>query len=178
MSIIRSRRPEKWDMRYIHLAEHYSTWSKDPSTTCGAVIVDCDRNQVSEGYNGFPRGMDDDPTIYEDREKKYEKILHCEMNAVLTAATSVVGCTLYTWPLLSCPRCAVHMIQVGIIRCVAPTVPEDKLDRWAPQIGRTKAFFREAGVSYTEVDLRRNLVVDEFESLEEIPEILRDKLTS
>jgi deoxycytidylate deaminase len=29
----------KWDIRYLELAKHGSSWSKDPSTQTGAVIV-------------------------------------------------------------------------------------------------------------------------------------------
>jgi deoxycytidylate deaminase len=36
-------------------------WSKDPSTKVGAVIVRPDLTVASIGYNGFPRGMSDDP---------------------------------------------------------------------------------------------------------------------
>ena len=28
-----------WNERYLNLAEHISTWSKDPSTKIGAVII-------------------------------------------------------------------------------------------------------------------------------------------
>ncbi len=31
---------EKWDRRFIELAQHIATWSKDPSSRVGAVIVD------------------------------------------------------------------------------------------------------------------------------------------
>ena len=50
---------EKWDRRFLALAEHVADWSKDPSTKTGAVIVRPDRTIASMGYNGFPRGMAD-----------------------------------------------------------------------------------------------------------------------
>lgn len=31
---------EKWNRRFVELAKNVSTWSKDPSTKVGAVIVD------------------------------------------------------------------------------------------------------------------------------------------
>jgi dCMP deaminase len=43
-----------WDLRFLTLAKTVSTWSKDPSTKVGAVIVDKNRRVVSLGYNGFP----------------------------------------------------------------------------------------------------------------------------
>ena len=55
----------KWDLRFIGLAQHNSTWCKDPSTKVGCVVVGEDREIRSTGFNGFPRGIDDD----EDRLK-------------------------------------------------------------------------------------------------------------
>ena len=138
----------KWDIRFLKMAEHIAQWSKDPSTKCGAVIVAPDRTVVSLGYNGFPRSMDDDEKLYINRDTKYQRIVHCEMNAVLSAYRNVKGCTLYTWPFLSCPRCAVHMIQAGIVRCVSCVLSDDKEDRWNEAIKESVKFFNEAGVEY------------------------------
>ena len=43
----------------FNLAKHIGSWSKDPSTKVGAVIVDDKNRIVSVGYNGFPRGVED-----------------------------------------------------------------------------------------------------------------------
>ena len=61
----------KWDVRFIELAKHISLWSKDPSTKVGCVVVGEDREIRSTGFNGFPRGIDDDDERLMDREKKY-----------------------------------------------------------------------------------------------------------
>lgn len=83
-----------WDERFLKLAKEVSTWSKDPSTQTGAVIVGIDKHVISVGFNGFPRGMPDGTEIYANREEKYSRIIHCEMNALLYAHESVRGCTL------------------------------------------------------------------------------------
>lgn len=140
-----------WDIRYLELARLVASWSKDPSTQTGAVIVRPDNSVASIGYNGFPRGIHDHEERYADRETKYSLIVHCEMNAVLSAHTTVQGNTLYTWPLLSCDRCAVHMIQAGITRVVASTCPPDKADRWEPILAESRARFAEAGVEVVEI---------------------------
>ena len=88
---------DTWGRRFLHLAEHVSTWSKDPSTLVGAVIAD-DNRVVSVGFNGFPRGCDDSPALYAERERKYRRVIHAEANALLFAARPLAGCTLYTWP--------------------------------------------------------------------------------
>jgi dCMP deaminase len=141
----------KWDIRYVELARLVASWSKDPSTQTGAVIVRPDNSVASVGYNGFPRGIDDSPERYEDREIKYSYIVHCEMNAVLSAHSHVKGNTLYTWPFLSCERCCVHMIQAGITKVVAPACPPDKADRWAAALEESKRRFTEAGVEVVEI---------------------------
>jgi dCMP deaminase len=50
---------EKWDRRFLNLAAHISTWSKDPSTKVGAVLVNELQQVVGMGYNGFARGVVD-----------------------------------------------------------------------------------------------------------------------
>lgn len=109
---------EKWDRRFLELAQHVSQWSKDSSTQCGSVIARPDRTIASVGYNGFPRGCLDDPGLYRIRPLKYERVIHAEMNAILSANEPVRGCTLYTFPGPICNRCAAHIIQAGIIRVV------------------------------------------------------------
>lgn len=140
----------KWDEHFLRLAELTSRVSKDPSTKVGAVLVSPDRTDIILGYNGFPRKMPDLPEHYENREEKYSRIVHGEVNAVLLARRSVQGYTLYTWPCLSCERCAVLMIQAGIERVVAPYPAEDMRSRWGTSLDRSRQFFRECGVSVCE----------------------------
>lgn len=142
---------DKWDLRFLELAKHVASWSKDPSTQTGAVIVRPDRTVASLGYNGFARGCDDSPELYADREKKYARIVHCEMNAILSAREPLHGYTLYTVSFLSCERCAVHVIQAGIRRAVAPALPEHLKERWAASVAATRALYAEAGIECVEV---------------------------
>ena len=52
------KRPS-WDEYFMHLAEESALRSKDPNTKVGACIVK-DNRVLSLGYNGAPRGFDDD----------------------------------------------------------------------------------------------------------------------
>lgn len=91
--------------------------SHDPSTQCGCVIVRPDKSICSEGYNGFPRRMEDKLEWYHNRDEKYDRIIHAEMNALLAAKEPVVGYTAYcTTP--SCKECAKHLCAAGIARVV------------------------------------------------------------
>jgi dCMP deaminase len=143
----------KWDLRFLELAKHYSAWSKDPSTQCGAVIVNFERRIVSTGYNGFAQGMDDDPALYEDREVKYSRVIHAEINALIFAERSVRGMTLYTWPFACCDRCTVVMLQAGIDRFVMPPLPADKVERWGAAMEKSKRYAMEVGAQWHEVNV-------------------------
>ena len=138
----------KWDARFLDLAEHIGTWSKDPSTKVGAVIVRPDRTVVAVGYNGFPRGTDDSPEKLEDRAAKLFRTVHAETNALLTAWGPVHGCTLYVSPLHPCANCAAMIVQAGIARVVART--SGNAARWAESFAAAREMFAEAGV---EVDI-------------------------
>jgi dCMP deaminase len=147
------QRREKWDRRFLEMAQLIASWSKDPSTQTGAVFVGPRNNIITTGYNGFPIGIDDTPERLNDRETKYSMIVHCEMNALLNAGQSVRGSTLYTWPFMSCDRCCVHMIQAGVARVVAPKAAADKEERWGEAFKKTRALFAEAGIPLVEIDL-------------------------
>ena len=60
---------DKWDLRFLELARHISDWSKDPSTKVGCVVVGPDREIRSTGFNGFPRGIEDDDNRLQNRKK-------------------------------------------------------------------------------------------------------------
>lgn len=139
-----------WDGRFIELAKLVSTWSKDPSTQVGAILVSPDRHDVILGYNGFPRGIVDNDRL-ELRATKYQLMIHAEMNVLLNARRSVVGYTLYTYPLMPCARCATSVIQAGVARVVAPALFGDRSGRWAIDVHDAERLFSEAGVDWLEV---------------------------
>jgi len=136
----------KWDARFLELARFVASWSKDPSTKVGAVITDQDNRVVSVGYNSFPKGEDDDPARYADRTLKYKLIVHAERNAIEYAGRHLHGCTLYTWPFMSCSVCADRVVKSGITRCVAPVAPEDVRERWEADLELSRALFQKWGV--------------------------------
>ncbi len=135
----------KWDARFITLAGLVASWSKDPSTQVGAVIVDRDKRIVSTGFNGFPRGVVDDLV---DREVKLLRTIHAEENALLFARRDVTGMTVYvTRP--PCARCAAKLVQSGIARVVYTLPPVDFVERWAIEMREAQAMFDAVGVTVT-----------------------------
>lgn len=137
-----SQNYDKWDHRFLDLAEFISNWSKDPSTKVGAVITDNENRVVSIGYNGFPKNITDDARL-DNRDTKYKIIVHGEMNAILFANKSLEHCTLYTYPFMPCSRCASMIIQTGIQRVVSyNNIPE----RWKEEFELSKYLFKESSV--------------------------------
>lgn len=142
---------DKWDRRYLQLAQLVSSWSKDPSTQCGAVVVDTRNRVAGTGYNGFPAGCDDDPLIYADRPRKYKRVVHAEVNAILDAGRRAEGAMLYVYPSFAIPNicceCCKIAIQAGIVEIVGYE-PKEIVERWKESIGEAKQMCDEAGVSY------------------------------
>jgi dCMP deaminase len=140
-----------WDRYGLDLARVAAGRSRDPSTQCGAVILDAQHRLVSSGYNGLPRGIPDDPALYEDRERKLALVLHAEENALLFAQRDLSGATIYVWPMPPCSRCAAKIVQAGIKRVVtlAPTAEQD--ERWGTSFDLARWLYQQAGVEYVEV---------------------------
>ena len=107
-----------WDEYFMGIALLSSLRSKDPSTQVGACIVDGDHKVVSIGYNGMPRGIDDETIPWghgEGLDSKYLYVCHAEFNAILNTRNGegLKGCTLYV-TLFPCNECAKAIIQTGI----------------------------------------------------------------
>lgn len=154
-TIIMKQAREKWHKRFLKQAEHIAQWSKDPSAQVGAIIVNEDNVIVGSGYNGFPRGVKDHPSRYNDREKKLKYIVHAELNAILNATGSLKNCTIYVWPTLGhpacCSNCAKAVIQSGIKRLVYYNT-DKPADRWKDDMEASKTMFLEAGVEVVVLD--------------------------
>ena len=137
-----------WDQRFLNLAKHISEWSKDPSTKVGCVVVGPDREIRSTGFNGLPRGIEDNDERLNNREIKYPLICHAEENAIMHAARigiSLKDCTAYvTWP--PCTRCARSLIQAGVSTIIYPKdieIPE----RWMEDFNLSLNMLKEARIN-------------------------------
>lgn len=110
-----------WDEYFMSMAHLSAKRSKDPNTQVGACIVNKDKRVVGLGYNGFPRGCDDDVFPWEREgeflDTKYPFVVHAELNAILNSIQNLAGCTIYV-SLFPCNECAKAIIQSGITRVV------------------------------------------------------------
>ena len=110
----------KWHERYLGLCDSISSWSKDPSSQIGCVIVGRNGQILSQGYNGFARGIKDTIERYDVRSLKYRLVVHAEANAMMKVAKSTHdsnGATLYI-TLSPCKHCSKNILQAGIRRVV------------------------------------------------------------
>lgn len=137
----------KWDRRFLRIADEVQSWSKDPSTKCGCVLVK-DRRILSTGYNGLPSGLSDSLDRYQNREFKLATIIHAEKNAIFNAAkngSTTEGSTAYiTWP--PCSQCASALIQAGVVKVVCPS-PNLSPERWKANFLIANELLYEAGVT-------------------------------
>jgi dCMP deaminase len=139
-----------WHLRFLGLAAHIAQWSRDPEKKVGAVIVRPDKTIASLGFNGFPRGVEDNDARYQDKALKRELMTHAEINAILHAREPVHGYYLYVWPLAPCVRCAATIIQSGISHVI--TMPLKDGSNWGPTLALAKTMFTEAGITLTFID--------------------------
>jgi dCMP deaminase len=99
---------------YFNLAKEISRLSKDKHTKHGCLAISKDGTILSMGYNGPPRGVNDDIIDYE-RPGKYIFMEHAERNCIYNAAregVSLLGCIFYITG-IPCVDCTRAMFQAG-----------------------------------------------------------------
>lgn len=135
---------DKWHLRFLRLAREVASWSKDPSTKAGCVIVDQSRRVVSLGFNGLPAGMRDTAERLLNRDLKLALTIHAEENALLFAGRPVHGCTAFVTR-HPCAHCAAKLIQSGIGAVIYLSNPDfDR--RWADNLAISGQALAEAGI--------------------------------
>ena len=106
-----------WDEYFMSIAMLAKERSKDPNTQVGACIVSEDNKIISTGYNGMPKGCNDDDMPWGRDggmlDTKYAFVCHAELNAILNSTQNVKGSRIYV-DLFPCNECAKAIIQSGI----------------------------------------------------------------
>ena len=106
---------------YLKMADDLSSLSTAVRRKVGCLIVK-DTQIISEGYNGTPRGFDNNCEYVDHVDHMFTKpeVLHAESNAITKLARSTnssSGATLYV-TCSPCFDCAKLIIQSGIKRVV------------------------------------------------------------
>ena len=143
---------EDWDRKFIKMAQFIAEeFSKDDSTKVGVVIVGPDHEIRTTGFNGFPRGIDDENPDYWVRPLKYDIIEHAERNAFYNATRmgqALKDCTMYmNFEPIPCTDCARGTIQVGIIRIVGPNIKfPGRGEQWEKDLQTAGGMIQEVGI--------------------------------
>lgn len=107
----------KHDIQYLKIAQIWAENSYAKRLKVGAIIVK-DNTIIADGYNGTPRGFENECEDEDGNTKQY--VLHAEANAITKLAqsnNSSKDATIYT--LVSpCIECSKLIIQSGIKRVV------------------------------------------------------------
>ncbi len=113
-----------WHSMFMGVALLAAARSKDARKRNGACIASADYKILGVGYNGLPRGCDDeDPDYWADDDhdalhSRHSYIVHAEVNAILNCVVlPLTGGTIYATQ-FPCPRCVQSIIQVGIQRVI------------------------------------------------------------
>lgn len=160
----------------IALMQQASLWgqrrSKDPTSKVGALIYCGETGGMFMGYNGFPKGIDDEQSIWESRSItkkngfhpiKYDFVVHAEVNAVNKALRAGIkleeSCLFCTH--LPCPSCMKDVVVLNQIKLVYYTTDEyssmTPRNRWL-----VDRFCKMAHINLFKINLRTHSITEEL----------------
>jgi dCMP deaminase len=159
MKVLPRKTPDR-DSRYMGLAWMHASFSKDPSTQVGSVVVSEDNKPLGSGYNGPPSVMDDDevdwsrpPENDPEAFSKYDVIVHAEQNAIDHSCGSICGATIYVTA-MPCPNCMKEIVRKQVARVVYFDYQSSSASSLQNQKWRAKSL---------EIARRGKVKVDKFE---------------
>ena len=138
-------------IKFITIAQAIASLSKDTSTKVGAIALGPAGDIRAMGYNGMPRGCNDDDLKRTIRPEKYFWFEHAERNLIYNAARVGVpleGCTLILSGLYPCMDCARAIVQAGLIQVITPPIPTES--KWNEHAVRSSELFKECGITVYE----------------------------
>lgn len=140
---------------FMKMVYEWASFSKDPRTKIGAVIVR-DDVPISVGFNNFPRKVLDFEERYANREEKYKFVCHAEVSAITNAARigcSTLGATMFTQG-QPCNECCKSVINCGIKRIVLHKQWPNLIysEHWVKSNEISKIMTKEAGIEIEWLD--------------------------
>jgi dCMP deaminase len=137
-------------IKKMNFADKVASRSKDNSTKVGAVFYDEDETHpISFGYNGMPRGLNDEHPERNERPEKYLWYEHAERNAIYNAARPILENRIAF--ISTCPNMesARALVSCGIKKVITDisTINKDNDD-----YKRIVELFSETGVEFIAVD--------------------------
>jgi dCMP deaminase len=121
---VKKEKVMEWDTYFMSVALLSSFRSKDGHMQNGACIVGKGNTIIGMGYNGLPRGLNDENKNYWNDDDKsilnsrHTYVVHAEKNAIYNSTNQdLENSTLYT-TFYPCNICAQAIIQVGIKKVI------------------------------------------------------------
>lgn len=147
---------QKKAKQFMDLAEFKAKlFSKDEAAQVCAIIIAPDSLQeLSSGWNGIPRGVNESIKVRSERPTKYHWYEHAERNAIYNASrrgTPLEGSIMVVnrYP---CSDCARAIIQCGIKMVI--TVPYDSNNKqWVESWNIASEMLAEVGIPILTTDL-------------------------
>lgn len=150
---------DKWNLRWMKLAHEIASWSKD-QVQVGAVVFDHNRNPRGFGYNGMPRGLDDQNQSRLVQPLKNLYFEHAERNVIYACARNGISCDDCTmaithWPCCDCTR---SIIQSGIRDVIVDAACMDAdgefYQKWQHHIEQSQHMLNDCGITWCLVNLQ------------------------
>tara|TARA_Y100001938_G_C8089056_1_gene433927 strand:- start:1522 stop:2076 length:555 start_codon:yes stop_codon:yes gene_type:complete len=134
---------------YIRHAYQYAqSYSEDPSTQLGAILVQPSKGIIGWGVNGLPPRISNKEERWE-RPQKYDYVEHAERNVIYKCAERGIcstGLIMYC-PWFACTDCARAIIQSGISAVVGhKEIYKHANERWNESTKIGIQMLNEAGV--------------------------------
>ena len=152
-----------WDQYFMGIAHLSSSRSKYPNTQVGACSVNENNRIVGIGYNGLPKGCEDDIFPWEREgeflDTKYPYVVHAELNAILNSTVNLANCRIYV-SLFPCNECAKAIIQSGITEIVF----EDDKYHDTQEVKASRKMLEAAGVRCVRLNEKVKINVDIFDN--------------
>jgi len=144
------RQFETWDQFAMSFAFMAAMKSKDKSSKVGAAILGPDNDIRSLGYNGFPRGVNDNIPERNERPLKYALTAHAERNAIHNASSKPRGCRIYVTS-FPCTDCTTAIIQEQLSEVIVhPSYRMMSTPAWEESWKVSRMMLEEAGVKLRE----------------------------
>jgi dCMP deaminase len=144
-------RPE-WKNYFLGLAKVISQRSHDIQTQHGCVITDLNNRILGVGYNGFPRGLNDE-LLPNTRPEKYSWMVHAERNALSNCVVRPDRGIAYVTG-QCCNDCIMALWQEGVTKVVmSNSHGTHQFDENAQKIFNTFVSMSGIQIEYFDADL-------------------------